>query len=62
MPEEGDAVSGRGKNPGADFLRVVSMVMNPLAEAGRRFGEWYERNQLEIRRFSDKRGLIILGC
>lgn len=46
-------VSGRDRNPAADFLRVAGVLANDLAEAGRRFGEWYERNEPEIRRFSE---------
>ncbi|MGI8910154.1 MAG: hypothetical protein ACR2JR_06310 [Rubrobacteraceae bacterium] len=46
-------MSGRDRNPAADFLRAAGVLANGLAEAGRRFGEWYERNEPEIRRFSE---------
>lgn len=54
-------VSGRDRNPVADFLRVAGMLANGLAEVGRRFGEWYEQNEPEVRRFLEVAAQVMDG-
>ncbi len=46
-------MSGSDRNPLARFLRGAGMLVGGLAEASRRFGEWYEQNEPRIRRFSE---------
>lgn len=54
-------MSGSDKNPGADFFRVVSMIVNPFAEAGRKLSEWYERNEPQIRRVAEVAAQVMDG-
>lgn len=42
-------------------MRVVGTLVGGLAEAGRRFGEWYERNEPQIRRFSEMAVQVLDG-
>jgi hypothetical protein len=54
-------MSGSDKNPGADFFRVVSMIVNPFAEAVQKLSEWYERNEPQIRRVAEVAAQVMDG-
>lgn len=45
----------------ADLLRDAGTLVDGLAEAGRRFGEWYERNEPQIHRFSEVAAQVLDG-